>query len=30
MLHKGEDRVEHKRAGAERRVYEEGIIILVL
>ena len=30
MLHKGEDRVEHNRVLAERRLYEEGIIILVL
>ena len=30
MLYKGEDRVEHNRVLAERRLYEEGIIILVL
>ena len=30
MLQKGEDRVEHSRVLAERREYEEGIIILVL
>ena len=30
MFYKGEDRVEHNRVLAERRLYEEGIIILVL
>ena len=30
MIHKGEDRVEHSRVLAERREYEEGIILLVL
>ena len=30
MLHKGEDRVEHNRVLAVRRVYEDGMIILAL
>ena len=30
MFDKGEDRIEHNHVLAERRVYEEAIIILVL